>query len=134
MAITQPYASVDIFDEARMRAASDSYRAGAGELPAMDELFRDDRRHWIGLRPKPRLDGRGIMRHMCRRCHNPDLDPLVSRALFDVDRLDSLDRFEKDEAIRRLTMPSASGRRMPPPRFGRLSDAETSAVVAELRK
>lgn len=87
-----------------------------------------------GLAPKPGLSPRGILQQMCQRCHNPALDQRLTRSLFDVTRLDEMSRHEKDEAIRRLTLPASSVRKMPPPRFGELSEGEIAAVVAELRR
>ncbi len=135
-----PYASVEVADRARLRDVAARYRAVlAGtlppeEMPDVGDLVKEELRPYVGMAPKAKLDAMGVLRHMCRRCHNPSLDPLITRALFDVDELADMPRAEKDEAIRRLTMSDASGLRMPPSRFALLGEADIARLTALLRR
>jgi len=72
------------------------------------------------------------MVQVCRQCHNNTTNPALTRARFNIDQLDTMDRAEKDLAIERLTMPQADIRHMPPQRFYTLSDAERQLVVDAL--
>lgn len=127
-------------DPTKLAAAITSYaqmRAGTlplAQLPDIRDTLRDSALADMSIRPKPGLDGRGILVHMCRMCHNPQLDQTVSRAGFDIDRLDTLSRQKKDEAIERLRLPERDRRHMPPARFHVLSDAERDLAIAELAK
>jgi hypothetical protein len=86
------------------------------------------------IRPTPGATGRQVLVQMCRQCHNARLDPTLSRASFDIDRLDTMSRVEKDLAIARLQLPRDSARHMPPVRLRELSGAELALVVTELAK
>lgn len=138
--IPAPYPAAQAADPRRLARAAAGYRAvmsGKAEhraMPSLADLHRDEARWMVSLAPKPGLAPRGVLQQMCRRCHNPALDQRLTRSLFDVSKLDEMSRHEKDEAIRRLTLPASSRLKMPPPRFGALSEAEIAAVVAELRR
>ncbi|MEO7331928.1 MAG: hypothetical protein ABI193_25350 [Minicystis sp.] len=138
--IPSPYAAGRASDPARLAKAAAAYRAvmagkaPRAEMPSLADLHREEARWMTGITPKPGLAARGILQQMCQRCHNPSLDQRLTRSLFDVTRLDALSRHEKDEAIRRLTLPFSSARKMPPPRFGELGESEIAAVIAELRR
>lgn len=79
-------------------------------------------------------DGKGILVQICQQCHNASLDQSQTRALFDVTKLGTMSREEKDKAIKRLGLPDTAFRRMPPPRFRGLSAAEIELVTQELAK
>lgn len=104
------------------------------QLPDLRDTFLDSALADMSIRPKAGLDGRGILTHMCRMCHNSKLDQTVSRAMFDIDRLDTLSRAEKDLAIQRLMLPATDRKHMPPARFHVLSDAERDLVIQELSR
>jgi hypothetical protein len=137
--IAVPYHSIP-FESAKIAAAVQIYADVASgalprdQMPDVRDLFLDDALDEMSHRPKPGLDGRGIMRHMCRRCHNDAVDLTISRAEFNVDRLDELPRSEKDLAIMRLQLPETDARHMPPARFHTLSDAERDLVIQELSR
>ncbi|HEU4535115.1 MAG TPA: hypothetical protein VFS00_13400 [Polyangiaceae bacterium] len=137
-ALPIPYPDARASDPARLREAAATYRSVlAGEqppeeLPDFAGLLRDSALPMVSLRPRPGLDGEGILRQLCQRCHNPALDQTLSRAAFDVTRLDSMPRDEKEEAKRRLRLPASSPRHMPPVRFGELSPDEIEAAVEAL--
>jgi hypothetical protein len=140
MEIPTPYHGIPQTDPAKvapMIQAYQQWRAGAlpsDQLPDIRDTLRDDALADMSIRPKPGLDGRGVMVHMCQRCHNSRVDPSLTRARFDVERLDQVPREVRDEAIRRLQLPAADRRRMPPVRFHELSDAERDLVIAELSR
>lgn len=138
--IPTPYHDAKVTDPgklATMTAAYNQVRAGRlppSALPDIRDVFLDDALSDLTFRPAPGLDGKGILVQMCTQCHNTRLDQKISRANFRTDDLDAMSRAEKDEAIRRLTLPATSVRHMPPQRFRELSDAELDLVVNELRK
>lgn len=106
----------------------------AAQLPDVRDTLLPAALSAMSIRPQPGLDARGILAHMCQGCHNSRLDPSLSRARFNVERLDTLSREVRDAAIRRLQLPAGDRRAMPPPRFHELSDAERDLVIAELSK
>lgn len=106
----------------------------AAQLPDLRDTMLDSALTDMSIRPKPGLDGHGILVHMCRMCHNARLDPSLSRARFDVDQLAQLPRAEKDLAIARLQLPPADRHAMPPARFHELSATERQIVIDELMK
>lgn len=137
-AIPPPYFDTTHLDPAKAMAWVDAYRAviagtlPGDQLPDTRSLFLDSALPAMSIRPKPGLDGRGILVHMCSQCHNSRLDQTLSRARFNVMTLDSMSRAERDTAIRRLQLPDDDPLKMPPPRFRALSADELALVVAEL--
>jgi hypothetical protein len=71
---------------------------------------------------------------MCQDCHNPSVDPSLSRARFDVTRLEEMDRGEKGLAIARLRLAPTTRHHMPPLMFRALDEFEIARVAAELQK
>ena len=65
----------------------------------------------------------------CAQCHNSNLDQTISRAKFDVARLDTMSREMKDLAIARLKMGSANRLRMPPVTLRSLPDDAREAAI-----
>jgi hypothetical protein len=84
-------------------------------------------------KPALGLSGRQILVQACQQCHNSHLDPTISRALFDVEKLDSLSKAEKDEAVRRINLPREDCSHMPPTRFRDLDANEIALVQAALQ-
>lgn len=137
--IPTPYFDVHT-DPAKVASAITAYqqmRAGTlpvTQLPDIRDTYKTTALADMSIRPKPGLDGRGVLTHMCRMCHNSQLDQTISRSMFDIDKLDALSRGEKDEAIKRLLLPDSDRRKMPPSRFHVLSDAERDLVISELQR
>jgi hypothetical protein len=103
------------------------------QLPDINDTVDDATLPFLSIRPKTGLDGRGILVHMCRHCHNSQLDQTLTRANFNIDTLDQLSAGEKQVAIDRLNLPANDAHHMPPVRFHELSDAErdlASSVLA----
>ena len=138
--IPVPYHHVPQTDPAKVSPMIQAYvdvMAGTtprDQLPAINDIVLDNALADMSIRPKAGLDGVGIMTHMCGMCHNATLDQTISRASFDVTKLSTLSRAVKDDAIRRLQLPEAEAKHMPPSRFHILSDAERDLVIAELMK
>lgn len=134
------YPVVDFTDADRMARASKAYqavfagRAGKDKAPYLGDMHRPEVLFRVGLAPKPDSTGREILLNVCRRCHNPTRNPQLTRARFDVDKLMALPVKELARARDRLTLPIDSPKRMPPARFGHLSDEEIERVSAELTK
>jgi len=138
--IAVPYYGVPQTDPAITTGMIQAYQqvmAGSrprDQLPDIRATLLDSALPYMSVRPKPGLDGRGILVHMCRTCHNSQLDQTQSRALFNIDTLDQLPRMVKDTAIARLQLPDTDAKKMPPVRFHALSDAERALVIQELSK
>ncbi|MGE0867902.1 MAG: hypothetical protein AB7P03_05045 [Kofleriaceae bacterium] len=142
--IPPPYHANRITDPFKLRAMADAYKAvatnemPAAMLPDIRDVFLDSAMPDLSFRPATSLveagDGRGIIVQMCGQCHSPKLDQTISRASFDVTKLDTMSRSVKDRAIKRLTLPKEAFRRMPPTRFRELSLEEIELVTAELNK
>lgn len=138
-AIPVPYHDVKVSDPGKLASLSTAYRSFVdgtlprGRLPDLRDVLLDAALPDMGLRPRPGADGPTILAQMCQRCHNPQLDQTISRASFDVTKLATMSRGEKDRAIARLTQPANSRELMPPARFGALSPSEIQRVVDFLR-
>jgi hypothetical protein len=138
--IPPPYVDVKATDGRKLAAMTSAYRtvmAGSlprAELPDIRDVFLDAALPLLTFRPAPGLDGKGILVQMCQQCHNSRLDQTLSRARFNVERLDDMSRTEKDEAIRRLGLPSDDALRMPPQRFRDLPPEAIELVVTELSR
>jgi hypothetical protein len=136
--IPPPYFGADQTDPDKKAAMIAAYRqvmAGTlarDQLPDMSDIMLDSALPAMSIRPKPGLDGRGILVHMCSQCHNSRLDQTLLRARFNVMALDSMSRQEKDEASARLQLPDDDPKKMPPPRFRVLSQEEQTLVLEEL--
>ena len=137
--IAPPYFGIPQTDPAKMAPMIQAYqqwRTGAlaaAQLPDIRDTLLDGALADMSIRPKPGLDARGILTHMCAQCHNSRLDQSLSRARFNVERLDQVPREVRDEAIRRLQLPDTDRKKMPPTRFHALSDAERDLAIAELQ-
>ncbi len=138
--IPVPYHDVRVTDPAKVTAAATNYKAVmAGTLPRsslMDfrSIFNGAGMSDMSFQPKASLDGRGIMVAICQHCHNAVLDQTISRARFDVTKLATMTRDEKDIAIARLQISIDDRRKMPPSRFATLSPAQIQLAIDELKK
>jgi hypothetical protein len=138
--IPPPYQTVRITDDTKLQAMTNAYaqvrlgQAPASSLPNIADVFADDALQGLGVHPAPSSDGQGILVQMCQRCHNGTLDSSLPRARFDVTKLSSMSRAEKDLAITRLETSKTSSQLMPPTRFGELTDAQIQLAVQELQK
>lgn len=102
------------------------------QLPDINDTVDATTLPFLSIRPKAGLDGRGILVHMCRHCHNSQLDQTITRSAFDIDKLDQLSAGEKQVAIDRLNLPANDVHHMPPVRFHELSQAERDLAIAAL--
>ncbi|MBX3262282.1 MAG: hypothetical protein KF782_21540 [Labilithrix sp.] len=135
-AIPVPYHDVKVTDPDKLQYATDEYRkfmAGeTSELPDIRRVFLDDALEAMTFLPKSGASGREVLVQTCAQCHHPKLDQTISRAKFDVTRLDSMTRAEKDLTIARLKMGSANRLRMPPVMMRSLPDDAREAAIAFL--
>lgn len=136
--IPVPYHDVKVTDPDKLQYATDEYKkymAGqTNELPDIRRVFLDDALEAMTFLPKSGLSGREVLVQTCAQCHNPKLDQTISRAKFDVTRLDSMTREEKDIAIARLKMGSANRLRMPPVMMRTLPDDAREAAIKFLEQ
>jgi uncharacterized protein YlaI len=134
-AIAAPYFDGHITDSVKVATATQAYRdvmAGnlsRDQMPDLRDVLLTEGYPYMSFAPAPGLDGREILTHMCQHCHNSTLDQTIQRANFNVENLDALPQWVKNEAIRRLQLPDDDIDRMPPMRFHTLSDAEIDLVV-----
>jgi hypothetical protein len=139
-AIPVPYYTSPHTDPVKIQTAIAAYQqtmAGTlprDQMPDISDTILDSALPALSIRPATGLDGRGILTHMCRMCHNGSLDQTQSRASFNIDTLDALSREEKDLAIARLQLPDTDVHHMPPVRFHTLSAGERDAAITELSK
>jgi mono/diheme cytochrome c family protein len=138
--IAAPYHDVKVTDPSKLAAMTDIYKqvaAGAAapsKLPDIRDVFLDDGLRDMGFAPKAGLDGRGLLTQICGQCHNARLDQTVSRAKFNAEALDKMDRAERDTAIGRLLAESGSAQKMPPVLFRTITDDERQLMIDELEK
>jgi hypothetical protein len=138
--IPMPYHEIRVHDMKKVAVAAKSYQdAVSGAIPRakmvdLRDVFDDKGLADMGFVPQPNLDGRGVMRAICQHCHNSKLDQTISRARFDVTKLDTMSRAEKDLAIARISLPADSPQLMPPRLFATLPEAARAAVIADLKK
>ncbi len=104
------------------------------QLPDIREVLLDAALPDMGIRPKPGLDGRGILTQMCGQCHNAKIDPALSKARFDVSKLDSLEPSIKKMAIARMQLDPKDVRHMPPARLKTLDGADLQLAIDFLKK
>jgi hypothetical protein len=136
--IMVPYYGVPQTDPTKIANAVQAYvdvRSGAlppDQLPDLADVFLDAAEPAMSHAPAPGLDGRGILTHMCRHCHNGRLDQSISRSRFNVEDLDNLSPSMKQEAIRRLQLDARDIYKMPPRRFHTLSQAEIDLAIQAL--
>lgn len=136
--IAAPYHDVKVTDPTKLAAMTAAYRdlaAGrATTLPDVRDVFLDSGLAEMGFAPTPGADGHTLLVQMCQQCHNANLDPMVSRDLFLVDKLGQMSRAEKDKAIERLDPGLTTRLRMPPTLFKTVTPEERQAMIDELRK
>jgi mono/diheme cytochrome c family protein len=140
-AIPVPYHDVKVTEPsklARMTEAYQAFRRGEldrAQLPDIRDVFPDDptRLAEMGTMTEPGLDGAGVLLQACSQCHNPRLDPNLSRARFRAD-LVGMSREEKQLAIERLKLPEAQLGAMPPPRLRRLSAEARQRAIEALQR
>ena len=135
--IPPPYYGVDQTDPAKVAAMSAAYQqvmAGTldrAQLPDIRDTLLDSGFPRCLYDPSRALMA-GADGHICSRCHNSRLDQTQSRARFNIDKLDTLSRSEKDYAIARLKLSNDDTRKMPPPRFHVLSSADRDLMIEAL--
>ncbi|MGE0173168.1 MAG: hypothetical protein AB7T49_10295 [Oligoflexales bacterium] len=136
--IPVPYHNVKVTDPNKLAAMTKAYKnymaSPQGELADIREVFLDAGLRDMGFMVKDGLNGKAILINACRQCHNDNLNPKITRAKFNIDKLDSMPREEKDLAIERLTLQEHDLKKMPPRRFKRLTEQEIAKAVEELKK
>jgi mono/diheme cytochrome c family protein len=135
-----PYEFDRASDSDKLAALTAQYQAYlAGTLPKdqlgdLSDVFPDDpqRQAEIGLAVEPDASAQDVLRQVCTECHNPTLDPSVSRARFDAD-LSRIDAAEIATALERIELPEGDPRRMPPNGSRRLDSGARQRLAQYLR-
>lgn len=132
-----PSHRVDITSETLREPAIESYLAVLNGAPAdtlMDprDVVSGEVLAEMSLLPEATASGEEILRHMCSRCHNGDLDQSLSRAKFDATTLAWLDDEEKGLIADRIARGPEDKLLMPPPRYGTLPQWARERVLAYL--
>src|SRR6478735_1573567 len=137
-AIAVPYPAVDVTDESKRKAASQSYQdvvggtAARASLLDIRDVFSSDALTKLSFVPQPGASGSTVLLQMCGRCHDGRGNPNLTKNRFNVLLLSGLSREEKALAIARL---SDSGRtHIPPWGVGSLTADSIQAATAELQK
>jgi cytochrome c553 len=131
---------VKVTDPQKLAFASSAYRnmvegrTSRADLPDIRRVFLDDALEGMTMRTKKGASGREVLVQACAQCHNPRLDPSISRAQFDVTKLDSMNAQQKANAIARLKLPPSDRKHMPPAMMRSLTDEALNAAIAELAK
>jgi hypothetical protein len=141
-AIAPPYYKTRISDPSKlsvMTAAYQRFRSGqiqASQLPDIRDILPGDAKSLseMGFRAKPGLDGQTLFTNMCMQCHNSSLDQTISRARFNVEKMDQMSAAEKNAVMERLALPQDSLYVMPPSRFRTLTEDEKSLMVQYLNR
>jgi hypothetical protein len=137
-AIAVPYPLVDVTDEAKRKAAIQSYvgvvtnAAPRNTLLDLRTVFSDDAAEKLSFVPSATADGKTVLTEMCSRCHDGRSDPGLSKSRFNVLKLDEMSKEEKALAVTRINDKSLT--RMPPWRAGDLTPAALQAATLELQK
>ena len=136
--IPPPYHDVKVTDPNKLQYATDAYKNfmanGGGTLPDIRRVFLDEALEALTFVPTAGLPGRDVLMQTCAQCHNSNLDLSITRAKFDMNKLGTMSRAEKDVAIARLLLPSSDRLKMPPASFRSLPDDARDAAIAELKK
>jgi hypothetical protein len=140
--IQAPYHDEKITDPNKLQkmiTAYANYRNGitpADQLVDIRDVLPDDpvRLSEMGLRAKPGLTAKQILINTCTQCHHSKLDQSLSRAKFDVSKIDVLTSQQKTTLINRLKAPADSIELMPPRRFRVLTAEEIQKVVDYLSR
>lgn len=138
--IPVPYHDVKVTDPDKLDFAISTYQKVMSgkmldsELPDIRRVFLDSALEEMTMKPKSGATGKEILVQMCAQCHNPSLDSSISRAKFDVTKLDSMPRGTKDLAIMRMKLAASDVRRMPPAVFRTLPDDALARAIQELQK
>jgi len=136
--IPPPYHDVKVTDADKLAFATAAYqqfRGGqlaASELPDIRRVFLDKALPNMSLRPKVGATGREIINHMCAQCHNPNLDQTISRARFDVTKIDSMTDAQRSVAIARMRMPQSEIGKMPPAFMRSIPDDQLELAIQAL--
>jgi cytochrome c553 len=138
--IPPPYHDVKVTDPGKLQFASDSYRLMTeGKLPRADlpdirRVFLDNALEDMTMRTKSGFGGKEVLVQACAQCHNPRLDQTISRAKFDVTRLDTMTAAEKQAVIARLKLPASDRLHMPPAIMRTLTDEALNNAIGYLSK
>ncbi|HWP05072.1 MAG TPA: c-type cytochrome [Polyangiaceae bacterium] len=135
-AIAVPYPGIDVTDAAKRDAATRSYRdvvqglAPRESLLDVRDVFADDAQLKLSFLPQPNADGKAVLLQMCARCHDGRGNPELPKNQFNVRKLETVSRAQKETAMARVQ--ASDETRMPPWRAGSLTPAALEAVLAEL--
>jgi hypothetical protein len=136
--IPPPYHDVKVSDPDKLAAMTAQYQrflSGAGPLAKdIRDVFLDDQLADMGFAAPTVMDGHALLVQQCQQCHHERLDPTITRDKFLVDKIDTMSREEKDEAIKRLETPLETRLTMPPPLFRTLTQPQRDAIIEELKK
>ncbi|MBX3227964.1 MAG: hypothetical protein KIT84_27945 [Labilithrix sp.] len=136
--IPPPYHDVKVTDPDKLQIATDSYKAfmsgQATDMLDTRRVFLNEALEAMTIEPKSGASGKEVLIQTCAQCHHPKLDQSISRAKFDVTRMDSMTRDEKNLAIQRMKLGSANRLHMPPTNMRYLPDDARDAAIKYLEQ
>jgi cytochrome c553 len=136
--IPPPYHDVKVTDPDKLAFAGGSYRLMTegelprAELPDIRRVFLESALVDMTMRTKPGFSGKEVLVQACAQCHNPSLDQSITRAKFDVTKLDSMSPADKQATIARLKLPGSDRLHMPPAIMRTLSDDALNSAIQYL--
>jgi hypothetical protein len=128
-----PYLEVRASDPAKLARLSEAYlrfRTQGEPLPELSDIFPDDPllRARIGLSTEPSASAPEALVQACGSCHNDVLDQTITRARFNIGRMNAQQRALAIERIERRG-PGV----MPPPEARQLTSEARTKVITFLR-
>jgi mono/diheme cytochrome c family protein len=103
------------------------------DLPDLRLPFTEEVERATGVRPTTGIDARALAVEACAQCHQPARNQALTRARFDVTRLDAMSPEERATARDRLLRAEEDPLQMPPSLSFVLSPAERDALLELFR-
>ncbi|MBP9111472.1 MAG: hypothetical protein KBF88_01630 [Polyangiaceae bacterium] len=130
-----PFRDVKTTDPLTLGSVAKRYK-GALQSGAVAPSLRDLNKDKVGtgITPPSGATGLQILTQVCTECHQATTDRTLSRSKFDMSRLSSLDRAEKDLAIARMLLPESDPQHMPFAKTRSLSPEQVQLAITELKK
>lgn len=132
-AIPVPHWDSRVVDATRLKSVAAAFReattTSAGEaVPDLRNLHSPEANYAMSIRAAPGASPTELLNQMCRHCHNSNLNPSLSRARFNVDRLEEMTPAQKQLLRTRIRLPPDDVRKMPPLLCGELTNQEVEVL------
>jgi mono/diheme cytochrome c family protein len=135
-----PAGNVKVTDPAKFNTAASGYKVALASgnfsaMPKMSDLISRTNEVNSGITISDSATGEQILTQACAQCHNASVAPAsLSKAKFDMGRLSSMNRAQKDMAILRMRLPTNDRRHMPYEQTKILTPAQVEKAIEVLKK